>query len=107
MKIKSPQRTPFLVIVLSLAFAASAGMAFPAQKSRSVYDDTTIIDQVRIKLAADAVVKGGALQVDCKEGIVTLSGYVETEKQKDRAERLARKVKGVKQVINKLTIRVR
>jgi len=67
--------------------------------------DDTITDQVRIKLASDPVVKGGALTVDVKQGVVTLSGAVEQDKQKDKAEKLAKKVKGVKQVVNNLDIK--
>jgi len=67
--------------------------------------DNLIIDQVRIKLSADTEVKGGALEVDSKQGVVTLSGSVETERQKDKATKLARKIKGVKQVINNITIK--
>ena len=67
--------------------------------------DDMIYNNVRIKLASDAVVKGGALEVDVKQGVVTVSGSVETEKQKDRAAKLARGVKGVKQVVNNITLR--
>src|ERR1041385_8867256 len=66
--------------------------------------DDAIVDQVRMKLAGDTVVKGGALNVEAKDGIVTLSGNVQTEKQKGKAERLAHKVKGVKNVVNQLKV---
>jgi len=36
---------------------------------------------------------------------VTLSGAVEQDKQKEKAEKIARKVKGVKQVVNNLDIK--
>jgi osmotically-inducible protein OsmY len=67
--------------------------------------DNMITDQVRIRLANDQIVKGAALQVDVKDGIVTLSGLVDEPKAKDRAVKITRKVKGVKQVINNLTVR--
>jgi hyperosmotically inducible protein len=67
--------------------------------------DDMIYNNVRIKLASDAVVKGGALEVDVKQGVVTMGGSVEIEKQKERATKLAKSVKGVKQVINNITIR--
>ena len=73
-------------------------------KQNPITDDS-ITDQVRIKLANDDVVKGGALQVDVKQGVVTLAGAVEELKQKEKAERVAKKVKGVKQVINNITLR--
>ncbi len=78
-----------------------AGLALAADKPVS---DDMIVDQVRIKLASDAIVKGGGLGVDCKTGVVTITGVVATPKQKDRAAKVAGKVKGVKQVVNNITI---
>ena len=104
MRTLSFQRTSLIVLLLGLAFVACEWRAVYGQKGHPVTDDE-IVDLVRIKLAGDSMVKGGAIQVECKQGVVTLSGSVETEKQKARAERLAKKVKGVKQVVNKLVIR--
>jgi hyperosmotically inducible protein len=67
--------------------------------------DDSITDQVMIKLASDPIVKGGALKVDVKQGVVTLSGSVEQNQQKEKAEKIAKKVKGVKQVVNNLEIK--
>jgi osmotically-inducible protein OsmY len=66
--------------------------------------DDGIVDQVRMKLAGDQVVKGGALNVEAKNGVVTLSGSVVSEKQKDKAEHLAHKVRGVKSVVNQIKV---
>lgn len=76
-------------------------------KDPPVVNDDTITDQVRIKLADDPVVKGGALAVDVKQGVVTLSGAVELDKQKEKAGKVASKVKGVKQVVNNIEIKAR
>jgi hyperosmotically inducible protein len=78
-----------------------AGVCLSADKPVS---DDAIIDQVRLKLSGDQIVKGGALTVDCKSGVVTLSGSVEQQKQRDKAGTLAKKVKGVKQVVNNITV---
>jgi osmotically-inducible protein OsmY len=67
-------------------------------------DDNYISDSVREKLASDSVVKGGAIDVDVKDGVVTLKGNVQEAKQKSKAESLAKKVKGVKSVVNKLQV---
>ena len=67
-------------------------------------DDNYIYDSVRAKLAGDSVVKGGAIDVDVKAGVVTLKGKVQEARQKSKAESLAKKVKGVKSVINDLQI---
>jgi hyperosmotically inducible periplasmic protein len=69
--------------------------------------DDAIVDNVRIKLASDVDVKGGALKVDAKAGVVTINGLVETQSQKDKATRLARKVKGVKSVVNNIEVKKR
>jgi osmotically-inducible protein OsmY len=85
-----------MVLLLTLVVSALA-----ADKPT---DDNYISDSVRSKLASDSVVKGGAIDVDVKEGVVTLKGNVQEAKQKSRAESLAKKVKGVKSVINQLQI---
>jgi len=66
--------------------------------------DDRIFDQVRMRLATDADVKGGNFDVTVKEGVVTLKGRVDTEKGKNRASKLTKKVKGVKQVENDLVV---
>jgi hyperosmotically inducible protein len=86
-----------------------AGLALQAlclAKDPPPVTDDTITDQVMIKLASDPIVKGGGgIKVDVKQGVVTLSGAVEQDKQKDKAEKIAKKVKGVKQVVNNLEIK--
>jgi osmotically-inducible protein OsmY len=79
----------------------SGSRLFFADKPMS---DDSIYDQVKRKLANDPDVKGGALDIDVKEGAVTLRGKVETERQKQKAEKLAKKVSGVKKVINEIQL---
>ena len=67
-------------------------------------DDDLIFDQVRQKLNNDPDVKGAKLQIDVKDGVVTLKGSVASEKYKAKAEKLTRKVAGVKDVVNQLTV---
>jgi hyperosmotically inducible periplasmic protein len=80
------------------------GAAVCLAADKPVSDDL-IVDHVRIKLSGDAEVKGGALVVDSKQGVVTLTGVVETSRQKDKATKLAKKIKGVRQVINNIEIK--
>jgi osmotically-inducible protein OsmY len=91
--------------ICAVLLAGLALQALCAAKDPPPVNDDTITDQVRIKLASDPIVKGGALQVEVKQGVVTLSGAVELDKQKEKAEKIARKVKGVKQVVNNLEIK--
>ena len=88
------------------AFGASfltAGVC-PAADKKPLTDDM-IADYVRLRLASDPLVKGGALEAASKDGVVTITGTVETQQQKDKASRVAKKVKGVKQVVNNITLK--
>jgi osmotically-inducible protein OsmY len=69
--------------------------------------DDAISDFVRLRLASDPDIKGGALQVDVKNGVVTLSGTVDNQRLKDKSTKVAKKVKGVKQVVNNISIKER
>ena len=89
----------FLALTALIA-AACTHLLVADQKS-----DDRIYDQVRIKLTSDPDVKGGiGLDVTVKDGVVTLKGRVDTDKAKNRASKLAKKVKGVKEVENELTV---
>jgi osmotically-inducible protein OsmY len=88
-----------------LAVAALlAGSIAAAQKPPPPNADDRISDQVRMRLATDPDVKGGALDVIVKDGVVTIRGRVDTEKGRDRATKLTKKVKGVKEVDNELVV---
>jgi hyperosmotically inducible protein len=76
----------------------------PAEAPAVATEDDRIIDQVRMRLAGDADVKGGALDVSVKDGDVVIKGRVDTEKGKRKATHLAKKVKGVKSVDNQLSV---
>jgi len=82
----------------------AAPVALVALDKDNKHSDDYINDSVKQKLAADTVVKGGSLDVEVKDGVVTLSGKVSESRQKDRAGSIARKVSGVKSVINNIKI---
>jgi len=99
-------KTNRLVLSLLLPQALlipQAAIVWAAPASKPVTDDY-ISDSVRQKLAADTVVKGGDLEVVVKDGVVTMSGKVKEQRQKDKAEHVAKKVNGVKSVINNIKV---
>ena len=87
--------------LLCCVFACALALA----KDPPVINDDTTSDQVRIGLASDKVVGVLPFDVAVKAGVVTLSGVADTSGQRARAEKVAHKVKGVKQVINKITVK--
>jgi osmotically-inducible protein OsmY len=90
-----------LLVPLTVLVCLLSGLLLAADKPVS---DDLIVDQVRLRLTSDAVVKGGGLAVDSKGGVVTLSGRLSTKKEKERAGRVAGKVKGVKRVENNIVV---
>jgi osmotically-inducible protein OsmY len=91
------------VLSVILVFSLLALVAAPLAAATKVSDDK-IYDEVKLKLGLDTQVKGGGFTIDVKEGVVTLEGKVRSEKMKDRAERITKKVKGVVKVVNKLVV---
>ena len=91
---------PRLIAVLLLLTLAVPMLV--AQKA-PVSDDA-ISDNVRQKLASDADVRGAALDVTVKQGVVTIKGRVHTEKGRKKATEITKKVKGVVNVDNQLKL---
>jgi osmotically-inducible protein OsmY len=75
-----------------------------ADKDKTPVSDDTIVDQVRVKIADDSEVGGQPIQVDAHNGMVVLTGKVSNDKLKAKVEKIAKKVKGVTGVDNKLAI---
>jgi osmotically-inducible protein OsmY len=85
-----------------LAFIPLAGLPVLARQSS---EDDRIYDQVRLRLVRDPDVKGGAFEVDVKDGVVTIKGVVKKESARQKVEKLAKKVKGVKSVVNHVEVK--
>jgi hyperosmotically inducible periplasmic protein len=66
--------------------------------------DVGITTSVKSELAADDVVKAHEINVDTKEGVVSLTGAVPTAEVKERAVELARATDGVTSVVDNLTV---
>jgi hyperosmotically inducible protein len=79
-------------------------LVMPLLVAQTSVSDDAIFDDVRRKLASDPDVRGAALDVQVKNGVVTLQGRVHTEKGREKATTLTKKVKGVKSVNNQLKL---
>ena len=88
-----------LLIVLG-AFLALAG----ANCERRSVADSAITAIVKSKLAVDNETSSANINVDTKGGVVTLTGVVTTQGNKEQAERIARNTEGVTRVINNITV---
>jgi osmotically-inducible protein OsmY len=90
------------VLCLSIFLGACAGAG---QSSGQFVDDSLITTKVKSKLIADMVLKGFAIKVDTEQGVVRLSGIVDTATQKQRADEIARDTQGVKGVSNEIAVK--
>jgi hyperosmotically inducible periplasmic protein len=68
------------------------------------FEDGWIVGMINSKLALDPEVRSRNVDVDVFEGVVTLSGIVETKVARGEAEDLAHSVDGVVKVVNELVV---
>lgn len=95
------------------AGSASGPAATPATAPVEVADqsgpmkntDPAITARVKTALMADEQVKGLRIDVDTRDGRVTLKGALDSDDQVARAMEVARGVAGVREVINRLTVK--
>lgn len=104
MKLKSILRAAVLSVALTMHISAAPPASRPLYFADKNISDDSLHDMVMRKLADDADVKGGGLNIEVKDGVVTLRGKLETEKQIQKAEKLAKKVNGVKKVVNEISL---
>ena len=83
---------------------ANANANEGAKSGGDALSDAAITAQVKLALIADGRTSGFATDVDTRDGLVTLSGKVDTEQARTAADEVAKKVSGVKSVNNQLQV---
>jgi len=96
---RSITRAVRLLVASPLLFAVAAGWAYAADAP-----DPWLTMKTQIALMTTEGVSTSDLNVDTVQGVVTLHGKVPTEGEKVKAEAIARKVDGVKDVKNLLQV---
>jgi Predicted periplasmic or secreted lipoprotein len=76
-----------------------------ANKTATAIDDTAITTKVKSAMVADPTLKALQINVDTKNGVVTLAGAVDSQAMKDKATEVTQAVSGVKSVDNNLTVK--
>jgi osmotically-inducible protein OsmY len=72
--------------------------------AKQLLSDTNITAKVKSQLAGDPAINALTVKVDTSNGQVTLSGKVALPEQKAEAEKVARQVDGVKDVVNQIDV---
>lgn len=86
----------FAAILLATSFAAAA-------EDRA--QDAAVTERVKAALATDRALKAREIEVETRDGVVQLSGFVDSEDQRTAALLRARSVQGVQEVRNDLSLR--
>ena len=66
--------------------------------------DSYITTKVKSELVADFGTRAAHIRVKTKDGVVALTGHIDSADAKDRAESDTKQIKGVVDVINKLKV---
>lgn len=93
-----------LCLSLPLVWAGCAGTT--NRRSTGEYvDDSAVTAKVKAELGADRIASLFQISVETYNGVVQLSGFVNSQEAADHAAAIARKVAGVREVKNSLTVK--
>ena len=96
--IHSTQFKAQMAVVMAVLMLAGCAAMTGRQSPGAAVDDTAITTKVKSSLLADPVVSALAIDVDTTDGVVSLTGIVVSEQERQRAVQLAQGIAGVKRV---------
>jgi osmotically-inducible protein OsmY len=86
------------VVAMSVLLLVSGASLLLAGSTGDVIDDSLITTKVKSSFVADSTVSALDISVETNQGVVTLTGLVTNETERQRAVQIARETSGVKQV---------
>jgi osmotically-inducible protein OsmY len=95
----------FVVALLMIAAFVACASTPKQESTGEVVDDSVITTKIKALIASDDILKAFQISVETRKGVVELSGFVNTQKDKDKAGQIARGVEGVKSVQNALIVK--
>ena len=95
----------FLKALAIIGLLAAPVAACSGETAGEYVDDSVISNTVRAKLLDDKDLNIFQIDVTTLQGEVQISGFVESEADKQRAGEVARSVDGVREVHNNLVVR--
>jgi osmotically-inducible protein OsmY len=101
------RKTSLAALAASLVLLAASGCAVSrGQESVGAYvDDTGITTLVKSRFFEDKDVAATSIGVETLNGTVMLSGFAKSNMERNKAETIARGVRGVKSVKNEISVR--
>ncbi len=103
---QNTNQLPKFLAVATLAISLMGCAMFSGRESAGEYaDDTTITTTVKSDILGDPALKVLEVNVETMQGVVQLSGFVDSSQSEARAVNIARHVRGVKSVKDDLVVR--
>jgi osmotically-inducible protein OsmY len=93
-----------LAVTLAVLFFMTGCQAMTGQTMGETIDDSYITGAVKTQLASDKMVSLTRVEVETNNGVVYLTGQVQSAEQKSHIGSLTSQVKGVKKVVNNLQV---
>src|SRR5689334_13222626 len=90
--------------VAPLVFTAGCAVTQHRETAGAYAKDKEIQAKIKAAMYKDPVVKGTQVEVNSLNGVVQLSGFVDSAEAKDRAGQIASSTAGVTQVYNNLLL---
>ena len=91
-------------VVVAIMFLIGGCQAMTGETAGQNLDDGTLTTSVKTSLAGERLNTLTRVGVETNNGIVVLTGEVETAQEKSRAGTVSSQVKGVRQVVNNLQV---
>lgn len=95
-----------MMLVLAAALGMGGGCVFSGKTTAEKVQDNDREIAARLQTALGSPTSGGParIEVDVREGVVALSGFVPTQEERDRAGQIASATPGVRRVENRLML---
>ena len=96
-----------LTIFTAIVFMSISGCASTTKSEGTgeYLDDSVITTKVKAAIFNEPTLKATEINVETYKGVVQLSGFVRSQSNINRAEEVARDVKGVKSVKNDMRVK--
>jgi len=94
-----------VLLVFSLMFMVSGCVGGRGDGVETYVNDVALTARVKTALISQKGLEGLKIHVNSYKGIVQLSGFVDTDVEKELAGQIARNVDGVREVVNNLIVK--
>jgi osmotically-inducible protein OsmY len=99
------QPAKLLIACMFIASLAACSMISGRETPGQYVDDTTITTKIKADILGEPTLKVLQINVETMQGVVQLSGFVDSKQSEDKAVALASRVRGVTSVKDTLVVR--